>query len=487
MSVESHYERGREAYAKGDYPKAAFHFEKARAESAADDSMVLTELGNALKRAGQFEKAVAVHESLVRLLPAAPEALSNLATTYLAWGHTEAALANFQKAAALRPEDPELQFNLATAYQWQGDLHRAIERFEAAIALKPDHARAHTNLGVCYKNIGRIDDALAAQRRAVTIDPSNPDAEWNLALTEILTGAFEAGFARYEWRRKIKGFPSVGGYPWNGEALEDKTLVIFTEQGMGDALQFIRYLPLASKRAAHVTLMCRPSMVSFLKSAYHGAIRVVPMATVSPETPVAPLMSLPFLLRHGTWLGEAVPYLHASKHLIDYWSAILDTDGRLKVGLCWQGNPSHKNDRHRSIPLSQLLPLFCNREVRFFSLQKFHGLEQLSVLPSTFNVVELGSTLDESAAFADTAAVIHCMDIVLTVDTAIAHLAGALGRETWTLLPLVPDFRWGIEGRCAAYPSMRLFRQTTQGDWTSVVREVEIALLEAAIPARYGL
>ena len=482
MSVLSHYDQGCKAFDQGNFSQAVFHLEKAR-ETSPTDAVILTRLGNALKHIGQFEKAVEIHESLVEM-HGAPEAISNLATTYLAWGHTREAVIQFTHALKLRPDDPQLLFNLATALQWSSDFEQAVTFFEKAISLAPDHYRAHTNLGICLKTLGRFEAARNAQKRACEIAPDDPDTNWNLALTELLMGHFESGFKRYEFRRKMKGFTTIGGTWWDGEQ-STESIVVYAEQGLGDTIQFIRYLPLLRAKTPNVIFMCRAAMAPFLEQCLTFDVDVAPLAPVAPSQKVAPLLSLPFLLRHTTPYSDNIPYFKPDENIADDWESILDTDNRPKIGLCWQGNPGHRDDVNRSIPLEQLTPLLHNREVRFFSLQKHHGLAQLETLPNRFKVIDLGAVMDEQVPFIDTAAVISKLDVVITVDTAIAHLSGALGCETWTLLPFVPDFRWGLAQRCPYYPRMRLFRQARRGDWTSVVDNIRDALLERALPSTF--
>ena len=487
MNFDTHRHRGQEAYEQHKWPEAVFHLEMAL-KSAPNDPMLLAQLGSALKRAGRIEQAVAVHETLVALSPNAPEALSDLAAAYLAWGRFDEAERRFETAAAQRPNDPELLYNLATAKQWCGKPDQAIGIFRKVVDLAPDHDKAWANLGVSLKAMGKLDAAKIAIEQATALKPDNPDHQWNLALTELLLGDLEKGFQRYEWRRRMPGFPDIGGRPWQGEQLETEALVVFTEQGLGDTLQFIRYLPEAKKRVRRLILRCHPPIATLLREGFDGVDDIVTSGTPFPEVPTAPLMSLPHLLGVTSSLRETVPYLRSSPKRLDYWSRQLFSDGRLRVGICWQGNPRHRDDANRSIPLEAMTGLLRNQEVRFFSLQKYDGREQLRALPKHLDIVDLGDILDEKDAFVDTAAVMACMDIVITIDTSIAHLAGALGRDTWTLLPFVPDFRWGIGGKGpygkGPYPTMHLFRQHRRNDWSDVMSEVEAALFEVMRPAR---
>jgi Flp pilus assembly protein TadD len=470
------FEQGMAEYDSGNYVKAVRLFQQASAQFP-NDAAILSKLGNALKRSGRFEEATEIHRQLVEKFPNAPEALSDLAAALLSWGKVEEAVHYFEKAVALCPSSAELHYNAAVANQRADNMQQATWCYRRAVGLSPDHASAWSNLGICLKAIGQVDEALQCQRRAISIDPSNPDFQWNLALTELLLGDFKNGFSRYEWRRRIPGYASLGGVPWTGEAARDKTLTVFAEQGIGDTFQFVRYLNAAKEKVGRLCFMCRKELIPFMRTGCIGFDEIIPFTPIDCDELSAPLMSLPHLLGLLDPLTSTVPYLHANPLRVEYWKPLLRTDTAVNVGFAWQGNPSHRDDHHRSISVSELSSILQIEEARFFSLQKRHGHTELDAMPTELNVVNLSGVLDDDGAFVDTAAVMRCMDIVLTVDTSIAHLAGGLGVETWTMLPFAPDFRWG-QGECRFYPDMKLFRQESRGDWSTVIQAIRRSLID---------
>lgn len=476
MTQTSNYDQGLIAFEEGNYIKAVRLLEEASRKEP-KNPMLLSKLGNSLRRVGRFQEASVVHEELVRIYPYEPEALSELATVFLAWGKIDRAVEQFEKAVRLCPASAELHYNLAVAEQHAGRTERAIKSYRTALSINPSHARGWSNLGICLKSLKEMDEALTCQRRAVSLSPNDPELQWNLALTQLLLGDLKGGFERYEWRRKIPGFVNPGGIPWTGAPARNRTLTVYAEQGLGDTLQFARYLSAAKKRAARLLFMCRKELVPLLREGFKDADEIIPLGAVPKHELSAPLMSLPHLLGMPEPLPKKAPYLTADEKRIAYWKPRLRTQRRIHVGAAWQGNPSHRDDRRRSIPVHLLIPILNLDEARFLSLQKKHGTEALREAKDRFNIVDLGDALDKDGAFTDTAAIMKCMDIVLTVDTAVAHLAGALGVEVWTMLPFVPDFRWGLKD-CRFYPTMRLFRQTRRNDWSNVIEEVRSALIQ---------
>ena len=291
-------------------------------------------------------------------------------------------------------------------------------------------------------------------------------------------GRFEQGWAGYEWRWKCKEFGSLPPFQpplWDGSFLDGRTILVHAEQGLGDTLQFIRYVPSLHQRGGRVILMCQPPLVRLLTRS-PGIERLLAHGDPVPEFDVhTPLLSLPRLL--GTTLESVpadVPYLEAEPQLVEAWRHRLGSYPGFKVGIVWQGNPKFRLDRLRSIPLAQFAPLARVPGVHQFSLQKGPGAEQLAAVTDRFPVTDLGRRLDD---FMDTAAVLKNLDLVISVDTAIAHLAGALGIPVWVALPFAPDWRW-LMGREDSpwYPTMRLFRQTRPGQWEDVFHHIAEAL-----------
>jgi len=314
----------------------------------------------------------------------------------------------------------------------------------------------------------------------VQIDPGIADAHWNRALAWLLTGNFAQGWPAYEWRWKTTQLtpPSFPQPCWDGSPLAGRTILLYSEQGLGDTLQFIRFAPLVQQRAGRVIVLCQDSLLPLLAN-FPGVAQVVGHDAPLPAFEVqAALLSLPGLL--GTTLETipaSVPYLTVPTELIEQGRQHLSGAGPFSVGIVWQGNPRHPKDRRRSVPLVAFEPLAQVEGVHLVSLQEGAGAEQLAALAGRFAVQDVGSRL--SGDWAETAAVLQNLDLVICVDTALAHCAGALGVPVWLALPFAPDWRW-LLGRPDSpwYPTMRLFRQDTSGDWQGVFARLAAALRE---------
>ena len=349
--------------------------------------------------------------------------------------------------------------------------------------MAPDLVEAHINLGNARKSQRRVDDAAEAYRRALSLDPANREAHWNFAQVLLLMGRLREGWAEYAWRTKCEEFRAVNWnfkQPlWDGSDLGGRTVLLYTEQGFGDTIQFLRYLPMVAAqgtdKGGDVILHCPPPLTRLFKAA--PAADGIQLVTKIGDTPFdlqAPLHGLPGLF--ATTLDTIpadVPYLRPPGNT----PPALETSGGFKVGLVWAGNSKHKNDANRSVGFERFQPLLDIKGVDFYSLQvgersRDIGAPGLSGLDG--KIFDLGKDLGD---FADTAAAVGQLDLVITVDTSVAHLAGALGTPVWTLLPWVPDWRWLLDRDDSPwYPTMRLFRQPAAGDWDAVIDEVGAAL-----------
>jgi tetratricopeptide (TPR) repeat protein len=352
-----------------------------------------------------------------------------------------------------------------------GDYEMAVRYITHAIRLNGSYAPFHANLGEAYRKWGKITEALAAFRRALQLDPQLVEGHANRALPLLLMGDFAAGWPEYEWRWKLPEFtPPAWPQPaWDGSSFAGRTIMLYPEQGLGDALQFIRYAPLVQARGGTVIVVSPRNLIPIL-STCAGVDRFVAREEPLPQFDVhASLLSLPGIFHTDlTSIPADVPYLSVAEELVEAWRGVLAGDGRLRVGIFWQGNPGYRGDSYRSFRLSEFAPLAGVAGTRLLSLQKGPGVEQLANAP--FAVENLGSRLDEKgAAFCETAAVMKNLDLVVTSDTAIAHLAGALGVRVWVALSFAGDWRW-LQDRTDSpwYPTMRLFRQSQWADWPSV-------------------
>jgi tetratricopeptide (TPR) repeat protein len=423
-------------------------------------------LATILQSLGRGEEAIAALQETISLNPQHPDLYYNLGVALFEAGHFEEAEAAYQKAANLSPQRAEFHNNLGIALA-RLDRHQEAEAaYQKALELAPDFAKAWNNLGMLHQECGRLSEAEREYRRAIELTPDNPEAHWNLALCRLLQGDYAEGFAEYEWRWKIKGkllFTPQGGQPvWRGEPLAGRVLLLHGEQGLGDTLQFSRYAKLLAERGEKIILAVQKPLAR-LMTGLHPAVKVIPGGEALPAFDChSPLLSLPHLL--GGEIPSEVPYLAADPDEIAAWEAKLPArDGRLRVGMVWAGSRTHRGDRLRSLSFGELAPLL-KIKAHFVSLQLGEAASQAQGL------IDLTSKIKD---FADTAALISCLDLVIGVDTAVLHLAGALNRPAFMLLPFAPDWRWLLERDDSPwYPSLRLFRQKRLGDWQSVIGQM---------------
>jgi hypothetical protein len=324
-----------------------------------------------------------------------------------------------------------------------------------------------------------LDDALVSYEEALRIRPDYAEAHWNRALAWLLVGNFEQGWAEYEWRWKEKHYPPRPFEQplWDGSPLRDRSILLHADQGLGDTLQFIRYAPLVKERGGTIIVECQDPLLRLLGSC-SGIDRLVARGSALPAFDVqAPLMSLPHIL--GTKLATIpadVPYLSVDAALVEHWRRALGSRQPFRIGIAWQGFPGNPRDRERSAPLAEFAPLAQVPGVQLFSLQKGPGSEQLSQAANRFAVIDMGAKT--SADFMDTAAVMKNMDLVVSVCTSVAHLAGALGMQVWVALTFDADWRWLLQRDDSPwYPTMRLFRQTERGNWQPVFERMRAALM----------
>jgi len=442
---------------------------------------VLCDLGLAYKAAGRLDESIACQRRVVERLPDSPLALSNLGTALVAAAAAEEAVAPLARASALAPAQAEIAYNLGSALLGATRAPEAEAAFRRALALEPTHVRARTNLGVALKEQGRVEEAIAALRDAVAAAPGYADAEWNLALALLLDGRWTEGFRTYEARRRLAGFAirRVDAAPWNGGPLRGRSLLIHAEQGLGDAIQFSRWLMRLGALDGPVTFLPPPTLRRLFRSLD------VPVAIADgDEAPAAdlelPLMSLPHLVGPAEpFWPDAGPYLAPEPARRARWRNELGGTSGLTIAIAWQGNRDYRADRRRSIPLAAFEPLARLPNVRLVSLQRGAGHEQLAAVPWGESVRDLGPEIDGDGAFLDSAAIALAADFVVTSDSSVAHVVGAVGAKVWLALCDVPDWRWGTSGESTPwYPTMRLFRQAAAGDWNGVFARIAATLAE---------
>jgi len=433
-------------------------------------------VGVLLHETGRNLEAVAAFDRALALAPGYAEALSNRANALRALGRSDDALAGYREAIRCNPQHPDFHYNLGNALRAEQEWEEAVEAYRHLLALDQQHLWGWVNLCGSLMALGRGEEAIHAGRRAVRLAPECADAHWNLALALLSEGHFAEGWREYEWRLAQAAFPTErdGKRQWDGSPLAGRTLLVVCEQGFGDAIQFVRYLPLLAAQGGRVVLECRPELVPLFRT-LPGIAEVHAAGGVAPRFDTfCYLLSLPHLL--GTELSSipAVgPYLAADPGRCASWSARLARDHRLRVGVVWAGSAGYKNDRNRSLSAAHLAPLGELPDVRLYSLQlgATRGGDEL-------HAVDLAPEIRD---FADTAAIIMNLDLVVAVDTAVAHLAGALGKPVWVMLPKGNDWRW-LRQRCDSpwYPTMRLYRQAQAGEWHGVLERIRADLERAS-------
>lgn len=464
---------------RGAFQAAAATIARA-VELAPDAALYRCNLGVARQKSGDRTGAKAAFLQALRLKPAYPDALSNLGGLLDDEGRPAEALAAFRAAIALRASHADAHNNMGAALRHLKRDDEAIAAFRQAIALRPGMVEAHDNLALALHDRGDMAEAIAAYDAGLARHPNHPKARWGRALALLAAGDFGRGWPEYEWRWRVPDHPAPRRFaqpPWDGGALAGRRLLLHTEQGLGDAIQFVRYAPLLAARGAAVMLEAPGPLIGLLRSLPGLTHLIERGAALPPFDSHAPLLSLPGLC--GTTLDTIpvdLPYLAPPADLADVWARRLAGRPGLKVGLVWRGNPDHRSDRERSLPPDELAPLLAPLlavpGVSWLSLQKDARPEELAALGGA--VDDAGARLE---SFAHTAAVVSNLDLVVSVDTAVAHLAGALGRPVWILLASNPDWRW-MHDRADSpwYPSARLFRQGAPGDWAAVVAAMAAAL-----------
>lgn len=431
-------------------------------------------------RRGQKDAAEKNFSRALRIKPDMIEALNNLGNLFKDRGNFKAAIEHYCQVIRLNPLLAEGYYNLGSALRLQEKFDEAIEIFKQALKLKPDYAEVHNNLALCFKNQGFLDRALDHFNCALQINPDLAEAHWNRSFTHLLRGDCLQGWEDYEWRFRQSRWKTI--YPfrcakprWDGLPARNKTIFVHDEQGLGDTLQFVRYLPMVKARCGAVILETRKSLIGLL-SGFPGIDNLVERSTDGNPAVVydyyVPLLSLPGIFKTSVGsIPNQVPYLKANPHKVEFWGHRLKNNAaRLKVGVVWAGRPLHTNDRNRSCRLDQFSKLTEIPGVRLYGLQKGPAAEQANRISFSQKFVNLGEEFDD---FSDTAAAVACLDLVITVDTSVAHLAGAMAKPVWVLLPFIPDWRWMMDRSDSPwYPTMRLFRQREPGAWEETFLQV---------------
>lgn len=435
-------------------------------------------LGTIALRREDYPVAVQHFREAIQRKPDFLEAHNNLSIALKELGLLESAAEACRKAIECQPDSAEAHSNLGSTLRQQGKIQEAIAECEKAISLQHELADGHCNLGAALHEEGDLDGAKERYLQAIQLDHKHADSRKNLSMILLAQGAFAQGWEEYEWRwpSEKPGPCRHPGPRWDGQSFAGQTLLVFGEQGFGDTLQFIRYLKLVKERGGEVIFVCKPKLLRILQGVAGIDYLVARGSNIPPYHYQIPLLSLPRLF--GTDLDSIpgdVPYLAATPEKLEQWQPRIHQYSGRRVGIFWQGSPTFARDLFRSVPLEHYLPLAEIPGISLLSFQKGHGIEQLQELKNT-TIPDIGTGFED---FTDTAAALKSLDLFVTSDTAVAHLAGSLGVPTWVALGHVPDWRWLLDRSDSPwYPSMRLFRQKQRGDWPELFGRIASELRE---------
>ena len=466
---------------RGQLAEAQLIYEKIlRKQSNHFDALHL--LGVIFWQTRQLERAVELIDKAIKISPNNAAFYSNRGNALQDLKQFDAAIASYDKAIQLKPDYADAYSNRGLALQGLKKFDAAIASYDKAIQLKPGYAEAYYNRGNALQDLKQFDAAIASYDKAIQLKPDYVEVYWNNSLALLRLGDFSRGWELYEWRwRRDDPIFEGRGFTkplWLGiESLQNKTILIHAEQGLGDTIQFCRYVKSVTSIAAKVVLEVQPSLVKLMEE-LDLSLDILARGTTLPNFDYhCPLLSLPLAFQN---IGDtAIPtesYIKAGQARIEKWRSHFNNE-QFNIGINWQGNANLKIDIGRSFPLALFEGVASFSKVKLFSLQKNEGTEQLNNLPKEMVIESFGEDVDSEGAFLDTAAIIKSLDLVITSDTAVAHLAGALGCRVWLVLKWVPDWRWMLdEDSSSWYPSMRLFRQNKADDWEGVFDKIESEL-----------
>jgi Flp pilus assembly protein TadD len=479
-NADAHNNLGIALQGQGRPDEAIEHFRRA-VRGNPDHAEAHNNLGIALYEQGRPDEAIECFRQALRCNPHHADALNSLGFLLKRQRSQAEALVCFRQALRSDPHHAEAHNNLGIALKEQGQPAEAIECFRRALSSNPRHVEAHNCLGATLVYLGRFAEARDHYEQALAIDPVHATTLWNRALWRLQQGDFATAWPDYEQRWAL---PNNAARPfeqprWDGAGLAGKTILVYAEQGLGDTIQFVRYLPLVKARGGTVVFECQSALAGLCSGADGVDQVIVQGAPLPPFDVQVPLLSLPGIF--GTTLATipvAVPCLHAEPSLVEKWRRVLEPLKGFKVGIVWQGKPTNQGDCYRSIPFKHFEALAHVDGVRLLSLQVGPGSEQLTA--ASVPITNLGERFDPNS-LGDLAAVLMNVDLVVTVETAVAHLAGALGVPVWVMLSVAGDWRWLLERSDSPwYPTMRLFRRQRFGDWEDVfdrvVAELKIRL-----------
>ena len=455
------------------FGKAAHFFDRALV-LCDSNAQVLSNCASNLRSLGQFNLALECLNKALALDPDFAVAHFNRANLFRETGQYSEAIYSYNTAVLLDPNYAESFNNLGNTLRDLGRLHEALIVYVKALLLRPKHGPAHNNVATTFHSLGDLVEARASYDAGLLEAPGCSDLKFNKSLLLLLSGDYQGGWELYESRLEMddlkKKLPAFDEPRWDGcEDIIGKRLFIHEEQGLGDLIHFCRYVPALIDKGVEVFLETPKALAPLLKT-LHPKVRLVLTGARPPDFDFyCPLMSLPFAAKTTLDTISGAAYLSSDKARVAQWKARIGESKAAQIGLVWSGNSAHRNDHHRSIELQDLLPIL-DKSHDWHSLQKEYRPNDIDVMECQTKIIQ---HQDELSDFADTAALIENLDLVITVDTSVAHLAGSLGKPVWILLPKVPDYRWMLDRSDTPwYRSARLYRQSALGDWTDVLEKV---------------
>jgi tetratricopeptide (TPR) repeat protein len=475
--ADAYYNLGAAFQDKRQFDLAIDYYQKAvELEPDLDDAYY--NLGIIWQEKMRFDEAIASYQKTLELNPKRADAYNNLGTIYKEQKQYDKALIYFYRASVSDPGLAKAHVNLGSIYQEQGRLDEAITFYKKALEIDPDLDYANNNMGRVLQDKGQVDHAIACFQNVLKLNPDNALAHWNMARALLLSANFKQGWQENEWRWKINEYsPQNFQQPlWDGSDIEGRSILLHAEQGFDDTIQFIRYAPLVAQKGARVIVECQREVASLLKG-LEGIGHIVMQGDQLPAFDIhCPLLSLPLVFNTTIdRIPAKIPYISADPLLVDKWKVRMQQDtSDLKIGVTWSRNSWNKYDQYRLFALGAFGTLGRFEGISWYSLQQGKAAEQAKHPPEGMKLIDY---MEETQDFMDMAALIQNLDLVISLDSPVAHLAGALGKQVWTLLPFSPDWRWMLDREDSPwYPTMRLFRQPDTGEWEPVIEKLGASL-----------
>lgn len=481
---QTHFNLGIAYTAKNTLPEAIECFTKA-VELKSDYGKAHLQLAKSLQKKGLVSQATAHYERVTELEPNNLDAHQSLAGIYQEDHKFDKCIAHWREALRVKPDNVDIMFALANALNTANQTDEALVLYFQTLTKRPDNPSIMYNIAYTLKKLGRLAESMPFYSAVLEKDPNHASAHFSRGLAYLITGDFDKGWPDYEWRWKQEGKSDkprgITQPMWNGGDVRGKTVFLHSEQGLGDTFQFIRYAEMVKKMGATVIVSVQPALKDII-SLVPYIDKVISMTEPNPQFDEhAPLLSLPLILKTNVKNVPAhIPYLFARPDLVTHWRDKLAADTNFRIGICWQGNDKYSTSflraavKAKSMALSTLFPLAKVPNITIYCMQKETGMDQLKNIPLDFKLVTFDADFDnKNGRFMDTAAVMMNLDLVITIDTSICHIAAGLGIPTWNMLPNPPDWRWMLDRNDTPwYPNMRLFRQPKPGDWDSVIQDI---------------